>query len=97
MTDEDINYIDLIVKEIVSHIDMFSEIDFKTEKMKFIYIGNILGKINVFINLLQVTILDDQALLNIGQIMSFNINRLIEISGYTEEELENGIREIIKK
>lgn len=97
MTDEDINYIDLIVKEIVNHIDMFSEIDFETEKMKFIYIGNILGKINVFINLLQITILDDHVLLNIGQIMSFNINRLIEISGYTEEELENGIREIIKK
>jgi hypothetical protein len=56
-----------------------------------------LGKINVFINLLQITKVDDQMLVNIGQVMSFNINRLIEISGYTEEELENGIREFIKK
>jgi hypothetical protein len=47
--------------------------------------------------LIKLAGIPDDYMLHIAHMLNFNIERLIEISGYTEKEIEIAINEIIKK
>lgn len=97
MKDNDIKYINLIIKEIVAYVDNFPILKFKNDRSKFIYLANILTKINLFLALLQVSKYDDQFVGEISQIMNFNLTRLVELTGYTEEELDEKMKEAVNQ
>jgi len=97
MFEEEIKYINMILEEIIESIDQLPILNFETERLKIIYISNTLNKINGFIMLIKLAGIPDDYMLHIAHMLNFNIERLIEISGYTEKEIEIAINEIIKK
>jgi hypothetical protein len=97
MKDKDLKYINLIIKEIVAYIDNFPTLKFKSDRSKFIYVANILTKINLFLALLQFSKYDDQFVAEISQIMNFNLTRLVELTGYSEEELDEKMKEAVNQ
>lgn len=97
MSEEDIKYINLIMEEIVKHVDGLKRMNFPHEKAKLAYIANVITRMNLFLGLVSMTKIDDQISLDIAKIIDYNLHRLIEISDYTEDELENAINGQIKK
>lgn len=95
MEQEDMKYINLISQEIIEHIDQFSKKTFQTERQKLIVISGILSKMNLFLNLLNIAVIDEEIIIDVGQIMSYNLSRLIEITGYSEQELDDAIKNLI--
>ena len=89
---EDLEYINLIIKEIVDFVDMFNTKEFKNEKERIVYIAMVLTKVNLFLNLIQMSDLDDQFMVEINQILNYNLIRLIELSGYSEDELDEAMQ-----
>lgn len=96
MENEDIEYINLIIAEIVGYVDNLKRMKFPTEKAKIIYIANVISKMNVFLSLLEISKVQDEILLHATQIISYNLMRFIEISDYTEEELEKAMNNYSK-
>ena len=97
MNEEDIKYINLIIKEIITQVNSFKRMNFPHEKAKLSYIANVITRMNLFLGLISVVPIDDQISLDIAKIIDYNLHRLIEISDYTEDELENAINGQIKK
>lgn len=97
MRNEDINYISLIIQEIVSYVDNFKRMNFPNEKAKIIYIGSVIHKMNIFLNLLEMCKLDDEITIHASQIIGYNLSRFIEITDYTEDELEDTMNNYSRK
>jgi hypothetical protein len=97
MKNEDVDYINLIIAEIVSYVDNFKRMKFPTEKAKLIYIANVISKMNVFLSLLEISKVQDEILLQSTQIISYNLMRFVEICDYTEDELEEAMNNYSKK
>jgi hypothetical protein len=97
MKNEDVDYINLIIAEIVSYVDNFKRMRFPTEKAKLIYIANVISKMNVFLSLLEISKVQDEILLQSTQVISYNLMRFVEICDYTEDELEEAMNNYTKK
>lgn len=97
MEQEDIIYIDLIVKDIVSYVDNYKRMTFPNEKAKLIYIANVISKMNIFLSLLEISKVSDEIMLHASQIIGYNLMRFVEICDYTDDELEEAMNNYSKK
>lgn len=97
MRDDDIKYINMIIVEIVSYVDNYKRMIFPNERAKLIYIANVINKMNIFLSLLEITKTDDEIILHASQIISYNLSRFVEITDYTEDELEEAMNNYSKK
>lgn len=97
MRDDDIKYINMIIVEIVSYVDNYKRMIFPNERAKLIYIANVINKMNIFLSLLEITKIDDEITIHASQIIGYNLSRFVEITDYTEDELEEAMNNYSKK
>ena len=54
MKNIDLKYVNLIIKEIIEQINLFSIQKFDLERNKLLYMASVINKTNLFLTLLQV-------------------------------------------
>ena len=94
MQNDEIKYINMIMKEIIQSIDDFPKKRFSSDKQKIIMVSTILTETNLFLALLGITIGNENLIMEVTEILSFNLSRLMELAGYTEQELTDSIQKL---
>ena len=94
MQNDEIKYINMIMKEIIQSIDDFPKRRFNTDKQKIVMVSTILTETNLFLALLGITIGNENLIMEVTEILSFNLSRLMELAGYTEQELTDSIQKL---
>ena len=94
MQNDEIKYINMIMKEIIQSIDDFPKRRFSTDKQKIVMVSTILTETNLFLALLGITIGNENLIMEVTEILSFNLSRLMELAGYTEQELTDSIQKL---